>query len=60
MATKNASKLAGPYLRCPANCDHEPAEVKQQVTLAVKSLVHQERVIQNYRRRGDYRPLGRG
>jgi hypothetical protein len=58
MAKNVRDNPAGPYLRCPSVCKQD-LEEGIAPTLLVKSLVHQQRIMQNYRRRGDYRPLAR-
>ena len=58
MATSPRNNPAGLYLRLPLLRERDPAE-DMPLRVLVKSLVHQPRVMQNYRRRGTYRPLAR-
>ncbi len=53
MEKKPKNKAAEPVLRCAA-CGSGSV-----VIFVVKSLIHSQRVMQNYRQRGSHRPLAR-
>ena len=58
MATSPRNNRAGLYLPCPCDREQDPAE-DMPLRVLVKSLVHQQRVMQNYRLRGGHRSLAR-
>ena len=59
MATSPRNKPVGPYLTCPCVREQYLAQ-GTPTSLLVKILVHQQRVVQNYRHRGGQRALARG
>ncbi len=58
MATSPRNKRAGPYRRYPSVGEKDLAE-DMPLRVLVKSLLHQQRVMQNYRLRGGHRSLAR-
>ena len=58
MATSPRNNPAGLYLRLPLLREQDPAE-DMPLRVLVKSLVHQQRLVENYRQRRSHRPLSR-
>jgi hypothetical protein len=58
MATSPRNNPAGLYLRLPLLREEDPA-ADMPLRVLVKSLVHQPRVMQNYRQRRGHRALAR-
>jgi hypothetical protein len=58
MAQRGRENLTPPVLGSPP-LEKEVFEDRAQVRVLLKSLLHQQRVMQLYRRRGERRPLAR-